>query len=454
MPRELWLAAGFLSACCGVLYTLINAAQPSPYMDEVFHVPQAQRYCSYDFSHWDLMITTPPGLYLTSVAVLAPASWILGIELEALCSVSLLRAQNVLISVAIFPLLYFLLLRIHGSTSTTTWAAVHSALNMALFPVSFFFSFLYYTDIGSTFLVLLGYALGLSGHTLLSAVVLTWSLWFRQTNIIWVAFVAGVIGLQWVEREREREREGKQMTKWAFLLGVVRDVPTLLRMLWPHVCSILLFLLFIVWNGSVALGDKTHHQAGLHLPQLFYFFAFTCGFAATAMLSQIELIASFLKRFRDVNWIASFCILMIASLLAVHYFTYAHPYLLADNRHYPFYVWKNVFQRHWIIKYLYLPPYSLCVLAVVHVLLKIQTALWVLLYLFCVILVLVPQKLLEFRYFVFPYLLFRLHVPQPSWWGLVGESVLHVAVTMVTVVLFVNYPFRWPGNDSLQRFMW
>ena len=25
----------------------------------------------------------------------------------------------------------------------------------------------------------------------------------------------------------------------------------------------------------------------------------------------------------------------------VHYFTIAHPYLLADNRHYTFYVWKN-----------------------------------------------------------------------------------------------------------------
>ena len=50
-------------------------------------------------------------------------------------------------------------------------AAVHSSLNMALFPVSFFFSFLYYTDVGSTLLVLLGYALGLGGHTLLSAVV-------------------------------------------------------------------------------------------------------------------------------------------------------------------------------------------------------------------------------------------------------------------------------------------
>lgn len=111
------------------------------------------------------------------------------------------------------------------------------------------------------------------------------------------------------------------MSNWAYLMGVVRDVPALLRLLWPYVCSILLFFLFILWNGSVVLGDKTHHQAGLHLPQLFYFFAFTCGFASMAILSQIELITSFVKRFRDACWIASFCILMVASLLAVHYFT-------------------------------------------------------------------------------------------------------------------------------------
>ena len=42
MPREVWLAAGLFSACCGVIYTLINTAQPSPYMVG----------CAYHFSLW------------------------------------------------------------------------------------------------------------------------------------------------------------------------------------------------------------------------------------------------------------------------------------------------------------------------------------------------------------------------------------------------------------------
>lgn len=31
--------------------------------DELFHVPQAQHYCLGNFTHWDPMITTFPGLY-------------------------------------------------------------------------------------------------------------------------------------------------------------------------------------------------------------------------------------------------------------------------------------------------------------------------------------------------------------------------------------------------------
>ena len=30
--------------------------------DEVFHIPQAQRYCDYKYFEWDDKITTPPGL--------------------------------------------------------------------------------------------------------------------------------------------------------------------------------------------------------------------------------------------------------------------------------------------------------------------------------------------------------------------------------------------------------
>jgi len=93
----------------------------------------------------------------------------------------------------------------HGEASLTSdptvFSHVHSALNMALFPPLFFFSALYYTDVMSTLTVLFTYAAYLessrSNWSLLrnfSAVALgVFSLFFRQTNIFWVAvFPAGL----------------------------------------------------------------------------------------------------------------------------------------------------------------------------------------------------------------------------------------------------------------------
>ena len=42
--------------------------------------------------------------------------------------------------------------------------AALSAFNMSLLPVLYFFSFLYYTDVGSTLMVLLAYCLHLDGR--------------------------------------------------------------------------------------------------------------------------------------------------------------------------------------------------------------------------------------------------------------------------------------------------
>ena len=38
-----------------------------PYMDEVFHIPQAQRYWNGNFTH-DPKITTPPGIVPINIA--------------------------------------------------------------------------------------------------------------------------------------------------------------------------------------------------------------------------------------------------------------------------------------------------------------------------------------------------------------------------------------------------
>ncbi|KAK2066903.1 hypothetical protein P8C59_000681 [Phyllachora maydis] len=40
---------------------LVCHAVPEPYLDEFFHIPQAQKYCEGRYLDWDDKITTPPG---------------------------------------------------------------------------------------------------------------------------------------------------------------------------------------------------------------------------------------------------------------------------------------------------------------------------------------------------------------------------------------------------------
>ena len=61
---------------------------------------------------WDPMITTLPGLYLLSVGVVKPASWIFGWSEHVVCSIGMLRFVNLLFSVGNFYLLYLLLRKV------------------------------------------------------------------------------------------------------------------------------------------------------------------------------------------------------------------------------------------------------------------------------------------------------------------------------------------------------
>lgn len=40
----------------------IHSGRTLTSQDEIFHIPQTQRYCEEDFESWDPAITTPPGL--------------------------------------------------------------------------------------------------------------------------------------------------------------------------------------------------------------------------------------------------------------------------------------------------------------------------------------------------------------------------------------------------------
>ena len=79
-------------------------------------------------------------------------------------------------------------------------------------------------------------------------------------------------------------------------------------------------------------------------------------------------------------------------------------------------------------------------------------------------LAIVPSPLIEPRYFIVPYLLFRLHLgpadetpaAQSAWRRAVRiELAFNAIVSAATLYVFLYRPFAWPSEPGrLQRFMW
>ncbi|KAJ1952179.1 glucosyltransferase [Linderina pennispora] len=142
-------------------------------------------------------------------------------------------------------------------------------------------------------------------------------------------------------------------------------------------------------------------------------------------------------------------------VVIVDRFTIEHPFLLSDNRHYPFYVWKNIYRRHWAVRYALTPLYAYAMWAMYQCAKRRQSTLWLLALAACTMAVLVPSPLLEFRYFTVPYFFFRLNCSPLSTRGTVLELAWFAAINALTVWVFLNKPFTWDSEPGrLQRFMW
>ncbi|XP_014678723.1 PREDICTED: putative Dol-P-Glc:Glc(2)Man(9)GlcNAc(2)-PP-Dol alpha-1,2-glucosyltransferase [Priapulus caudatus] len=454
------------------ILTVINNEQPEPYMDEIFHIPQAQSYCEGNFTKWDPMITTLPGLYLVSVGLLKPLAVLFKFHNLEFCTPFWLRSINVLFAVGNLYVIWCILWKLHYQTSKdfSTNRALLAAINLTLFPVLYFFTFLYYTDAGSVFFALLLYLLSLHGNHAAAAAVGACAVAMRQTNIVWAAFACGcavtarVTAYAQCGSTMERD-DGRQLSEREYVdllraamrrvladpkrgvAGIARQVAAVA---WPYAILAAGFVAFVAYNGSLVVGDRSSHRASFHVPQLFYLCAFSTVFAFPFTVGR-RTAAHFVRCLRRRPCLALG--LAAAMLPAVHWLTYVHPYLLADNRHYPFYVWRKVFERHALVRYLLVGAYVFALWSC-YVRLCSRTPPWKLVFAACCSLATVPQSLLEFRYFILPYLMFRLHMRTFSPWKLSMELAFYVAVNVATLRLFLEKPFAWPDVSVKQRFMW
>lgn len=341
-------------------------------------------------------------------------------------------------------------------------AAVGVALVVGLLPTQLFFAFLFYTDVPSLLFLLLTELLLLRGSTWVAAAAGAAAIGMRQTNAVWVTFLTGGAMLRhvlaaastaagaaaaaddpdgsssriddsvdhtgWVSssdgssgidskdgtglrkpaskpNHHQQQQAGKQQhtlvdtsvstlltTAWTTKAGLARDYCLLLLL--P-----VAFVVFVIWNGGITLGDREAHAPTRHLMQPLYFALFCLANAAPLLLQQIVLhsIRSSVKTAPVLCGIG----LLLASTAAaymVHGYTLLHPYLLADNRHYTFYIWRKIFTRHWLVRYLYVPGYVSGWALLVTALLQKEHWLWVVAYVASCGVTLVPAWLVEFRW--------------------------------------------------------
>ena len=257
-PVSAYLSIAVLGILVGVQYNwqeLVNSVVPEPYLDEVFHVPQAQAYWQGRWKQWDPKITTPPGLYLFS--------WIIGKSRELVtghfdASTAWLRSNNFIILqlLTITLVLWSVATKRQASNETV----LRRELVITMFPLLFFFSGLYYTDLLSTLSVMLSYmfwAVGARsrGQTQsrlqsLHFVMGGFSMLTRQTNVFWVAiFLGGLQIIETIKKAKPKQVHDSPMSE-AFFEG--RQILTSTGVHWLICSQIFQLPQFHCWSKSEA----------------------------------------------------------------------------------------------------------------------------------------------------------------------------------------------------------
>lgn len=432
--------AGILSV---VVHFYINAVQPDAYMDEIFHEEQTLTYLRGDWTHWNPKITTPPALYALTTAV-----WRL---LSLPANVAHFRFLNCVIA----GVNLFILAELSQNTL--------GAIAVASLPVLTFTGLIFYTDQLSLCAILLTYAARQKSWPL-SFIAGVFACCVRQTNVVFIAFMIG----QEIVRRLAVSLPGQSSGPVECMSRLIRSPSKLCRTLVgalfqdaPHLTAVIaLFVaLTVLFNGGeIVLGDKTAHQPVLHVAQILYFFAFC---AAHTPLAFVNFISRFRNRRFSLLWTS---LALALTAFIIHNFTIEHLYLLSDNRHYTFYAWSKFFRRYPLFRYLVSPFY---VLAGRYVAWGLSNGpcstvdlLTTLGFLICTAMALIPAGLIELRYFIAPYVIWRLIKPRDydearSRRNQLAEIAMNLLVNAVTIYIFVYHPFRWLSQPfTWQRFMW
>ncbi|KAK4396235.1 actin [Sesamum angolense] len=327
------------------------------------------------------MITTPPGLLFCMQAVSSfPDS----------CSTSVLRLTNGVLSVLCSILVYEIITHLRPSLDDKK--ATFRAVVLSLYPVHWFFTFLLYRcgiSNSSTCHV------SFNSEEEVPVKFIAWGfvVLIRQTNIIWMLFVAcaGVIefaqshqrnSAEVVEFSRSKEKDDLSANRKAFVA-------------------------FVRWNGSIVLGAKDAHAVSPHFAQLLYFAVVSAVFMLPVHFSLGQ-VAVLFQQFRKNKLLNFFQWLMAltVSFLSVQFFSK-----------------------------------------------KSEDSLGAGIFVACAA-SLIPAPLIEFRYYTIPFFFLILHTNITGHKSWLFMGVLYLSINCFTMYMFLFQPFSWKHEAGTQRFIW
>lgn len=225
-------------------------------------------------------------------------------------------------------------------------------------------------------------------------------------------------------------------------------------------------------NGDIVVGDRRAHIPCFHPMQLCYFVVFVLMFSfpwlsfqifyqqykiSNSVVNYLKITKVFVHKIQSVPKVLLITLLVVTSGL-VYFNTIAHPYLLADNRHYTFYIWRLFFSpgKPVFLRYLPVPLYAYGLYYVDTTLTQSsianKLAFWIV-----TPLILCPQFLLEPRYFVAPYLMYRLHsLKYNNFKAALFEFISYQCFNFVIMWVFLYRPFisTMDNTGRLDRFAW
>lgn len=199
----------------------------------------------------------------------------------------------------------------------------------------------------------------------------------------------------------------------------------------------------------VSVGDKSAHEATVHLPQLLYFSLFTLIFGFSLWFQNVW---SFIKSLRNRNFIIAITLVAILMAVIIRYNTFVHPYLLADNRHYTFYVWNRLYSRNQYMRYLFIPVYVFGMYVICK---SLHGSIgFKMFYIVSTLLTFCLQGLVEVRYFLIPFVMLRLFKRNAIKKWTIVEFLINLLLNYVTISIFHKIEIKWPEFEEPQRIIW